>query len=155
MPKSYCAAEGCYSDDWKHGRYGWMACICFFAFRSPANQKRRDMDLIRRRNFAPGKFSRQCTRHCIDGAPSVLHPYPEHFVYINYKEVNDQSGKPSILKRKNITFTPHLPSIETDRNEIRDAVNKQTTSRSYLVNSSFKVLKCLVQVCSFHLTLWN
>ncbi|CAC5419089.1 unnamed protein product [Mytilus coruscus] len=134
MPKSYCAAEGCNADDRKRGRYGFMAGIRFFPFPSSANQKRRWMDLVRRENFVPGKFSRLCSCHFIDGKPTVLHPYPELFAYNNYKEDNDSRGKSSILKRENTTFTPHLPSTSSSDNEIREDGIKQATSRSYLVD---------------------
>ncbi|VDI48973.1 Hypothetical predicted protein [Mytilus galloprovincialis] len=108
----------------------WQAYV-FSRFPYLHIKKKRWTDLIRRDNFVPGKFSRLCSRHFVDGEPSVLHPYPELFAYNNYKEVDDQRGKSSILKRET-TVTPHSHTNDTD---VREAPNiKQTTSRSYLVD---------------------
>lgn len=111
---------------WIYGRHP------FLTFPSPANQKKRWMDLIRLYNFVPGRFSSLCSSYLfIDKEPTVLHPYPELFAYNNYKEINDQRGKASILTQENITFTPHEPSSDTN-DEIEEDANKQSTSRSYL-----------------------
>ncbi|CAC5403784.1 unnamed protein product [Mytilus coruscus] len=117
-----------------------MVGIRFFPFPSPANQKRRWIDLIRRENFVPGKFSRLCSLHFIDGKPTVLHPYPELFVYNNYKEVNASRENSSILKREK---THDYDSLSRSDNEIKEDRNKQATSRSYL--RCLSIMNTLIQ----------
>ncbi|KAK3108444.1 hypothetical protein FSP39_008084 [Pinctada imbricata] len=99
----YCAAVGCFSDTKKVGKYGYMNDVTFFAFpteKKDPKARRTWLNLLRRENYNdPPRNHRLCSRHFVDGKPTVTHPYPTLFGYNNYKEAKDPRQTTSIAKR--------------------------------------------------------
>ncbi|XP_062597541.1 uncharacterized protein LOC134258963 [Saccostrea cucullata] len=112
MPRYYCVAEGCSSDSRKKGRYGFMADVEFFAFPTSKQPKLRKkwLELVRRHEFDPSRHDKICSKHFVEGRPTEAHPYPELYLYINYKRPQETRGTSSIEKRSTCTTSEATPT---------------------------------------------
>lgn len=104
MPSRYfCAAERCYSDTLKRGRYGYMENVRFFPFptkkKNPKDRKKW-LDLLRRKDYEPARKHRVCSLHFVDGEPTSENPYPTLFAYNDFKSCKNSRQSRSQQKRK-------------------------------------------------------
>ncbi|XP_069116882.1 uncharacterized protein [Argopecten irradians] len=99
----YCAAEGCFSDNKKLGKYGYMSDVKFYPFptrKKDPKGRRRWLELLRRQDYDPPPYHRICSRHFVDGLPTAENPYPTLFSYNNYKQARNTRLSAASMKRQ-------------------------------------------------------
>jgi hypothetical protein len=91
MPEYFCNADGCNSASRKTknlAKYPWMKDITLHSFPHATRQKKLRatwLDMIKREDFVPNKYSRVCSVHFVGGkGPTEQHPIPTLFQYNNY-----------------------------------------------------------------------
>ncbi|KAK3084023.1 hypothetical protein FSP39_006910 [Pinctada imbricata] len=120
----YCAAEGCFSDTDKRGRYGYMSEVSFFPFptkKKAPRARKRWLEYTRRENYDPPYHHRLCSKHFLDGKPTEKNPYPTLFAYNNYKESKVPRSSNVMQKRTREQETSvHVDIPEQKHDKIAD-----------------------------------
>ena len=117
MPSRYfCAAERCYSDTLKKGKYGYMENVRFFPFptkKKDPRARKKWLDLLRRQDYDPARKHRVCSLHFVDGEPTKENPHPTLFAYNDFKNVKFTRQSRSLQKRKDVAKSEEmdLPTV--------------------------------------------
>jgi hypothetical protein len=91
MPAYLCCVAECNAGTRKRNnlaKYPWMDGVQFFSIPSVEKTpklRRQWISRIRRSGeWTPNKYTRVCSRHFVDGAPTVSNPLPTLFPYNNW-----------------------------------------------------------------------
>ncbi|KAK3107488.1 hypothetical protein FSP39_015657 [Pinctada imbricata] len=129
MPSRYfCAAERCYSDTLKKGKYGYMEDVRFFPFptkKKNPRARKKWLDLLRRKDYEPSRKHRVCSLHFVDGEPTTENPYPTLFAYNDFK--SDKNSRQSTrCQQQRITDPQSTGGAITDSDTITDISSYDT-----------------------------